>query len=165
MKWYTHACTWTQGLLCIKCSKLLDVIPSIIHSFSSLSYDRSKASSKSNSPHNAIPSIILGKKKYCIHICLITDHYIIMNIWIFQDTVWYQLLHHSLVTSTCGKRYSLVPCTGFGQQAWPVKSLGIMLLDYFLCKHMRGTVYQQISQARKQLLQWMMECTDHTQND
>jgi len=109
MNWYTHACTWTQGLLRIQCSKLQDVIPSIILS-----------------------------KKSCINICLITDHYIKMNIWIFQDTVWYQLLHHSYVTSTCGKHYSLVPCTGFGQQAWPVKSLGIMLLDYFLCKHERN---------------------------
>jgi len=74
-----------------------------------------------------------------------------MNIQIFQDTVRYQLLHHSYVTPTCGKCYSLIPCTGFGQQAWPVKSLGIMLLDYFLCRQMTGTVYQQISQARKQL--------------
>ena len=33
--------------------------PAVIHSFSSLSYDRSKASSKASSPHSAIQSFLL----------------------------------------------------------------------------------------------------------
>ena len=33
--------------------------PNIVHSFNSLSYDRSKASSKSSSPHSAIKSFLL----------------------------------------------------------------------------------------------------------
>lgn len=82
MNWYIHACTLTQRLLCTMCSKLQDVIPSVILS-----------------------------KKSCINKCLITDRYIVMTIWIFQDTVWYQLLHHSHITPTSGKQYSLVPRT------------------------------------------------------
>jgi len=43
----------------------------IIHSFSSLSYDRSKASSKSSSPHSAIQSFLFQMRVSCPFLKLI----------------------------------------------------------------------------------------------
>ena len=37
-----------------------------IHSFSSLSYDRSKASSKASSPHSAIQTFLLQMRVFCL---------------------------------------------------------------------------------------------------
>ena len=41
-----------------KFEKLLHLVGFVIHSFSGLSYDRSKASSKASSPHSAIQSFL-----------------------------------------------------------------------------------------------------------
>jgi hypothetical protein len=70
------------------------------------------------------------------------------------------LINHFPVTPTSGKRHSLIACTCFGQQGWPVMSLGIMLLDYFLRVQMRGIVYKQRLQVREQLLHWITKSTD-----
>jgi len=43
----------------------------LIHSFSSLSYDRSKASSKASSPHSAIYSFLLHMRKLSLFLKVI----------------------------------------------------------------------------------------------
>jgi hypothetical protein len=54
---YTEATSTLLTHCTNRCS--IPLLRTLIHSFSSLSYDRSKASSKANSPHSAIQSFLL----------------------------------------------------------------------------------------------------------
>ena len=49
---------WTQLYIYFTDMKFIYIFETFIHSFSSLSYDRSKASSKASSPHSAIQSFL-----------------------------------------------------------------------------------------------------------
>ena len=103
---------------------------------------------------NVIPQVTLSKNPISTYAWLPLHHYQHFNF--SRYCMISALINQFHVTPTSGKHYSLVPCTCFGPQAWPVMSSGIMLFDYFLCGHTRGIVYQQILQVREQLLPWIM---------
>ena len=67
----------TELVCTVYLKSVLQSIKHFIHSFSSLSYDRSKASSKSISPHRAIQSFLLQMRVSCPFLNPLTpsDHY------------------------------------------------------------------------------------------
>ena len=94
---------------------------------------------------DTITWVILSKNKCWINICPLNNHYITISIYTFQDTVCYLFLWTTFMfTSTSSKHYSLIPHTHFGPQTWPVRSLDLAPLNYFLWGHMKNMVYWQI---------------------
>jgi hypothetical protein len=89
---------------------------------------------------NVITWVILSKKSY-INTWLIISCYIAV-----QYCTVSALMHYLHVTSTTGKRYSLIPCTCFCPQALRVRSPNLTLL---LTGPVKGNVYWQMSQAEK----------------